>query len=424
MERIAKGFQGNLGVMMISAGLWTLTGQLVWPFQAVYVLRLGGSYFHIGLIASIGSVVSIVPTIFGGHLADTIGRKKIIYSMSFLLALNALLFAFAPDWKWLIVASIINSLASGVRQPAFNALIADSTREENRAQSYALWSIIPPLFGFASPYLMGVYMDKHGALTVIRMGYVALFTGSSIASIIRYRFLEETLIEPEALAQDLRKISRNVVKGLADTLRELSKPLWILGLMGLFFGFGAAVGGPFWVIYATEDVIHLSLTQWGLIMTINVLTSTIISIPLAKIADHKGRVKLLIPCVVFTPLAIIGFIYSRHFIQTALVSIIVTTLGSMGMTSGQALFADLSEGRFRARINALWSVVGTMQAFSVGASPGSLLGASGNLTGGWMYENLGNTTPLFLQSGMVGLTAITALVYLREPAHGSIIDME
>jgi MFS family permease len=122
--------------------------------------------------------------------------------MSFLLAFNALLFAFAPDWKWLIAASIINSLALVIRQPAFNSLIADSTEEKSRAQSYALWSIIPPLFGFASPYLMGVYMDKHGALSMIRIGYIALFTGSSIASILRYRFLEETLREPEELVHD------------------------------------------------------------------------------------------------------------------------------------------------------------------------------------------------------------------------------
>ena len=86
----------------------------------------------------------------------------------------------------------------------------------------------------------------------------------------------------------------------------------------------------------------------------------------------------------------------------------------MGMSSGQALFTDQTRQEQRGRINSLWSVAGTMQAFRVGVSPGSLLGASGNLLGGYLYQGVSKTLPLYIQSGLVGLSALTAILFLRK----------
>jgi MFS family permease len=222
-----------------------------------------------------------------------------------------------------------------------------------------------------------------------------------------------TNIEAEKIGLSL--IIKGTISGILETIRTLPRLLWVLGIMGVFFGFGAAVGGPFWITYATEDVIHLSLSQWGLIAASNTLISTIIGIPLAKIADKKGRIKMLIPSIILTPISIITFINSTGFIQTFVVSILITILGSMGMSSGQALFADLSNPQHRGRTNALWSIAGTMQSFSIGSTPGSVMGATGNLIGGYLYQNVEKSFPLYVQSGMVFLTALTGLIYLKEP---------
>jgi MFS family permease len=416
-DSIKKTIRGNLGVMMATAGIWTFSGQLVWPFQSIYILRLGGSYFHIGLIASIGALAGIIPNLLGGILADTLGRRKIIVTMSFLVSLNTLVYYFAKDWKWLIIGVIINSIAIGLRQPAFSSIIADSTKETNRAQSYALWSTVPPLLGILSPYLMGVYMEKYGDLPMLRLGYLILFFCSFIASIIRYFTLKETIsMDPENAYGVPHFFIRDILKSLGEAFSVLTRPLWILGLMGLFFGFGAAIGSPFWVTYATEDVILLSLSQWGLIAAANSLTTILVSFPLGRIADRSGRLKLLLPSIALMPIAIIAFTFSRGFVLTFLISIVITVFGSMGMTSGQALFTDLIEKRYRGRINALWSVAGVMQSFSIGVSPGSLLGATGSLLGGYIYETIGKAVPLYIQSGMIFLAAIFGIKYLSEPS--------
>jgi MFS family permease len=412
---ILDNFRGNLGVMMVSAGLWTFSGQLVWPFQSIFVLRLGGSYFHIGLIAAIGAIAGILPNLLGGYLADTLGRRKMIISMSFLVSLNTLIFYFAMDWRWLIAGSIINSVAIGLRQPAFTSIIADSTKEDSRAQGFALWAIVPPFFGIISPFFMGVLMEQHGDLPMLRLGYLTLFLVSFIASSIRFFFLKDTITRVDLKENTPRTTVWNIINSLRESISILTRPLWILGLMGLFFGLGAAIGGPYWVTYATQDVLGLSLSQWGLIAAANNLTSTVVSLPLGRIADRKGRLKLLIPSITITPLAILAFTQSQGFIPTLIISVLITVLGSMGMSSGQALFTDLTKKEYRGRINALWNVAGTMQSFRIGVSPGSLLGATGNLLGGFLYENVGKAVPLYLQSGLIGLTAITGMKYLSEP---------
>lgn len=402
----------NMGVMILTSGIWTLAGQLVWPFQSIYILHLGGTYFQVGLVASIGAISGLIPTLYGGYLADTIGRKKLVASMSLLLSFNALIFAFAPGWRWLIVASILNSVAAGLRQPSFSSIIDDSTDSESRAQSYALWLIIPPLFGLASPYIMGVYMERNGIVQMLRLGYIVLFASSFLASILRYWLLEETLPETDPDGLDLLHITGDMLQSIKETLFSLPRILWVLGIMGLFFGLGAAIGSPFWITYATEDVIGLSLSEWGIITTANTLVGTVIGLPLARIADKRSRLILLYPSIILTPLAIIAFINCASFIQTLLVSIVITVLGSMGMSSGQALFTDQTRPENRGRINSLWSVTGTMQAFRVGVSPGSLLGATGNLVGGYLYQSVGKSIPLYAQSGLVALTALTAILFL------------
>lgn len=319
------------------------------------------------MLSAIGSLFGILPALLGGYLADTIGRKRMAYTMSFLLSANALIYFAAPSWHWLLLASALNAIAAGLRGPAFNAIIADSTNAERRAESYALTYIVPPLFGILSPYLIGVYMDRLGVVPAQRGAYLVLFLGSLTASPLRFKFLRETL--PSEVRERFRasKVLGGTFSGMRKTVKVMPKQLWVLTVMGTIFGFGAAVGGPFWVTYATEDVIHLSNAQWGLISTSNMLISTFVTLPFAHLADQKGRLKLVLPSMLLTPLVIAAFVYSRSFPQAFAVGVAASILSSMSAAAGQALFTDHSHRNHRGRINALLSVIGTMQTFTLGS---------------------------------------------------------
>jgi MFS family permease len=160
LKKIRSLLQGNLGVMVLSSGLWNLGGNMVWPFFSLYVLELGGNYVEIGFIAALSSLVQVIPTFIGGYLSDRVGRRKLVYVMSFLLALNEILKGFAPDFRFLFFTAALGGIWTGLREPSFHSVIADSTAIENRALGYALWRVVPPMMGVFSPFLMGLLMEN------------------------------------------------------------------------------------------------------------------------------------------------------------------------------------------------------------------------------------------------------------------------
>jgi DHA1 family tetracycline resistance protein-like MFS transporter len=408
-------WRSNLGVMMISSGLWRIGGRMTWPFWALYVLQLGGNYFHVGLISAVSSVFSLIPAFFGGYLADAYGRKKMIHTMSFLLAFNSVIYLLAPSWEWLLFARSLDAIFGGFRQPAFNALLADSTKAETRAMSYGMWQAIPPIFGLLSPYAIGLLMDRIGILPAQRWAYVILLVFSTLGAFLRYRYLTETL-PPEAVEKvSAVAIVRETFSDFKETARVIPRQMWILILMGILFMFGASTGGIFLVTYATDDVIHLTAAEWGLINTASMVVSMMVSMPFAAMADRYGRLKMVHISLFLTPLILIGFVYSGSFMPAFLYFIALTILGAMGSVASQTLFIDFSPREHRGRISALTSVIGATQNFNFAmAGGGTIVGAVGNMVGGTLYGD-NYSLPLLLMAGSIGLTAVVGAVFVREP---------
>jgi DHA1 family tetracycline resistance protein-like MFS transporter len=408
-------WRSNLGIMMISSGLWRIGGRMTWPFWALYVLQLGGNAFHIGLIAAVSSIFSLIPAFFGGYLADAFGRKKMVYSMSFLLAFDTVIYILAPSWEWLLLARSLDSIFSGLRQPAFNALLADSTTAESRAMSYGMWQAIPPVFGLLSPYAIGILMDRIGVLPAQRWAYVILLVSSTMGAFLRWRYLTETL-PPEAVEKvSAITIVKETLSDFKETARIIPRQMWILILMGILFMFGASAGSIFMVTYATDDVIHLTSSEWGLINTASMLVTMIVSMPFAVMADRYGRNKMVLISLFLTPVILLGFVYSRSFMPAFLYYIALTILGAMGSVASQALFVDFSPREHRGRISALTSVIGATQSFNFAmGGGGTIVGAFGNMVGGAVYES-NYSLPLYLMAGSIGFTAVIGAILVREP---------
>ena len=408
-------WRSDLGILVITSGLWNIGGNMTYPFWALYVLYLGGNYFHIGLISGVSTAIGFIPSFFGGYLADTFSRKKIVYGIQVLIALDTLIYVFASSWEWLLVARSIEAVFLGLRQPAFNALLADSTNAESRALSYGLWNAIPALFGLLSPYLIGVLMDRYGILPAQRWAYVVLMVAVSITALIRYIYLNETLPSNSRAKLDPISIIRGTLKDFKKTARVLSRQVWVLVLLGCLFQFGASVGSVFMVTYAVEDVIRLTSSDWGLIITASTVITIASSIPLALLADRYGRRKLMLVSLLMTPLAVLGFTYSMGFSQVFLFCSILTLCGSMGSVASQALFTDYSPREHRGRINALTSVIGSTQSFSLQMTSVGIIGATGNIVGGILYEETSYILPFIMMASTIGLTALIAILYIREP---------
>jgi MFS family permease len=407
--------RSNLGILAITSGMWTFGGSMVNPFWGLYVLFLGGSPFHIGLISAVSSALALLPSMFGGYLADRLSRKKMVYGLQVLLALNTFIYIFARSWVWLLVARSFDAIISGFRNPAFSAFLADSTRAEERVRNYGIWNTVPPLFGLISPYLIGIFMDKYGVIQAQRWAYVVLMIVTSVTAYIRYRYLEETAPTTGRLDINPSHMVRETLRNFKETIKVLSHQTWALILLGAFYQFGVSLISLFMVTYAVEDVIHISSSDWGLINTISTVLVIFTSLPFAMLAERVGKRRLILVSLFTTPFAILGFIFSPRLPLVLLSFSILTVLGSMGSVASQALFTDYFPRTHRGRINALTSVVGSTQSFSFLMAGGGVVGSLGNIVGGLLYGKVSYASPFILMAAVIIATALFSLRYVFDP---------
>ncbi|UCH57518.1 MAG: MFS transporter [Candidatus Bathyarchaeota archaeon] len=393
--------RGNIGVMLLSSGLWNLAGAMTWPFYSLYVLELGGSHLDIGLISALSAVFKIAPTFIGGYLADSLGRKKMVYTMSLGLAVNQIIMGFAPSYRYLYIAAVIEALLSGLRQPSLIAIVADSTQPENRAFSFALWQVVPPLFGLFSPYVIGIQMDRHGIITAMRWAYLFVFSMALAASLMRYRYLEETLTDEEATGEPAAD-PRKFIRDFRETFRRLPVQLWVFLLIDFIFTFAWALTEPYFVTYAKE-VVGLSAAQWGLTSTLFTVVRTFMLLPAARASDRHGRLKFILATMFLWPVSFIFFVNSVGFYGVLMAQVLMAVFDSIGNPAWDALFVDLSPKEHRGRFNAVANV------------SWSLIWGAGNITGGAIYQNQSKKNPFIAGAGLFVIGALLTLLRVKEP---------
>lgn len=392
----------NLGVILLSSGLWNLGGQLTWPFFSLYVLALGGSYVDVGIISAVGSIIQIIPTFIGGYLTDRVGRKKMVYTMSFLLAFAELLRGIAPNYSILLVAAALGAIWNGLRDPSFESIFADSTNPENRAYGYALWMVVPTLFGVLSPYIIGIFMDRYGVIVAQRWAYYTLFGLAVVASFLRYRFLEETLTAENTKQVDLRNAMHDILSDFRFTLTYLPRQLWIFLTCDLFFTFSWAICDPYFVTYATE-VVQLSSTQWGMVMTLVTIINILVRVPIARASDKYGRLKFMFPAMFMWAATFLVYVYTRNFAEVLIVRGVLALSSCIGDPAWLALFADYSPHEHRGRFNAIKSVAW------------SITWGFGNLVGGFLYQSFSKQYPFLIGAAIQFITGFAALKLIKEP---------
>ena len=93
------------------------------PFVSVWLVSRGWSLTRVGIALSIGTVVAICAQMPGGALVDMVHRKRDITAIAIaLVAISALMIAFAPSVPVVWIAQVLHALGSVVITPAIAAV--------------------------------------------------------------------------------------------------------------------------------------------------------------------------------------------------------------------------------------------------------------------------------------------------------------
>ena len=115
--KLSAIFRGNSAILRGNFLLITISWIIMFfaqPIPATYAslfyLHLGASLFLISIMGFAGSIAVAFVQFPGGYLADKHGRRWLIVSMTFGLAVGTLFFIFAPSWPFILVGLLIQNL--------------------------------------------------------------------------------------------------------------------------------------------------------------------------------------------------------------------------------------------------------------------------------------------------------------------------
>jgi len=392
--------QGNFLLLIISWLIMDFAGEMPATYYGLYVKALGGSAATVGLIGFASMISQALVQFPGGYLADKYGRRWLISTMTFGVALSYAFYALAPNWQIIMAGAIISNLCL-IYRPALIAVIMDSLPPEKRGMGFSIINLIASVSTTPAPLIAGWLLTKYGLVPSVRMSYTFVVVAYLVAAVLRLR-LKETVKEPERI--DLRELLRSFPQSIVESIRVwkvVPRSAFILFITGVITMFSLSLFQPvllFWIV----DDLGISEVSWSLILTTLFISMIVLAIPCGKLIDKIGKKKpLLLAYLLFflvTPLFIYGDFY-RLLLAMPMVGLLQILFSS----ATSALNADLVPQGHRGKV--------------VGSSGFIILISSslGQLTGGFIYDNISHSLPFILQIFFIVPSILLTLIFITEP---------
>ncbi|MDY0322804.1 MAG: MFS transporter [Candidatus Carbobacillus sp.] len=207
----------------------TFTGfGMIIPVLPDAILAAGAKEYHLGLMLSLYSLVSLIVSPLWGSLSDRIGRKPVIFWGMLGFAISFLLLALSGKSLFLMYASrFLGGLFSGAAIASSVAYVADITTEEERTKGMAFVGMAIGLGFVAGPALGGVL----GSISLFFPFWVATVLSLVIALLVFWALTE-------SLPKD-RRGHRQVITW-ADRIRLLQGPMAYLFTLSFLVTFTLA----------------------------------------------------------------------------------------------------------------------------------------------------------------------------------------
>jgi len=394
--------KGNYAILIISWIIVDFAMELQATYYALYVLGLGATETILGLIG-LSQFLALASLQFpGGYLADKYGRKWLISTMTFGVALSFTIYAVAPSWHFILIGAVLMAIFNSTYQPALNAMISDSLPPERRGMGFSIVMLIASVSTTPSPAVAGLLRSYFGLIDGMRIIYGIVVTLFLIAAFFRFFFLKETVVSSSK--PHLDEIIHSYPTALKESVgvwKKVPKAMLYLFLAFSMTTFGFASMNLFSVVYATR-VLFIDEIVWGFLLAIVPLTTIILAIPVGKLVDKIKRKKPILVSMLLFALSMLVFVYGD--LTKVAISLIIVGVGQVMMNAAfGALQTDLTPKEQRGKVNGFINFANY------------IVMAVGSLLGGYLYEHIAPQAPFMLAIATVLPSFLLTLVLVKEP---------
>lgn len=399
LRREFSFISGNYKVLVISWMIMDLAMEMPAPNFQYYVQHLGGTGLALGIIGLANWIGMAVVAFPGGYLADKYGRRWLITTMTFIMALSNLFFALAPTWHFILIGTIIHSLCL-IYQPALFAMVQDSLPPERRGMGSSIIQLIHGAFNTPGPIIAGLLMMKFGLELSMRIIYFIVTTLFLIAALWRLK-LKETIANAEPIR--FRYFIEAYPKAFKESVNVWKKvprtAFWIFTIETLLM-FGVSLTNVINAVYA-RDVLGVAENQWWLVYIPLLLTMIIASLPIGKIVDKFGRKIPLITGLIIFGIATSVFMWGN--LPMLMLSMALFAIGQLlTMSSAMALSTDLVTQENRGKVMGFRNFVSY------------ILSGLGMLLGNYLYVSILPQLPFYTALALIFPALLIAVFLVQE----------
>jgi len=395
---------GNYRILLISWIMMDLASEMPAPNFQYYVQEvLGGGGLALGLIGLANFLGMAAVAFPGGYLADRHGRRWLISTMTFGLALSFLFFAFAPTWHFILLGATINSLCL-IYQPALFAMVQDSLPSERRGMGSSIIQLIHSTFSTPGPMIAGLLLLQFGLEWSMRIIYLIMTALYLAAAVWRLR-LKETMQNREPIR--FRYFVSSYPKAIKESFsmwKTLPRSMLWLMVSQILVMFGFSLFSVINAIYA-RDVLGIPKSQWWLVFIPLTITMIVASVPVGKMIDKIGRKIPLVLGLFAFDAGLILFIAGS--LLNAAIAMILFGLGQLSFVAALTAFsADLVGQEYRGKLNGF---INFMSYIAMGL---------GMLLGNYLYITFIPQLPFYATMAITVPAFITIIFLVHEPKRG------
>lgn len=187
-----KELHPNIRARILIQFLSKVIGSMIFPFMAIYFANALNSGIA-GVLVMIHVIFQFISGIYGGHLTDLLGRRRlmIIGEWVKVIAYLGMLLANSPmlHSAWItFIMMLAVSIAQGMINPAADAMLIDVSTPKNRAFMYSISYWANNLSILIGVMIGGWFFQSHFFLLLI-----ALFILSLVTTFLTITKLTETM---------------------------------------------------------------------------------------------------------------------------------------------------------------------------------------------------------------------------------------
>lgn len=391
MDMLA-GIKKNVLVLGAVSFLTDVSSEMIFPVLPIFLSTfLGAGSAAIGLIEGVADSMSSIVDIFVGFASDQEGsRKKFVFAGYGLSSISKIFIALATTWPLVLVARGIERIGKSVRTSPRDAMIAESTPEENRGKAFGLHramdtagAVIGPLIAYFIVVWMGSTEPAYRTIF-----YVALIPAFLAVAVIWFFVREPKGAKGRAKAPVKNAKKPNLwltLKSLSPNYRRYVAVSCLFSLT--YFSFAL-------LILRANDI-GIAAQEILLVYVLYNIVYALASVPMGVLSDRIGRKIVIAANFALYALILVGFAIAGALWQIALLFAFYGLFVATDDSVNKAFISDMQGGKKRGTalgayntavgiaylpasilFGALWAAIGAPAAFAIAAAVAAISAAA------------------------------------------------